>query len=124
MLPQNPNDLMEASSEYDEFTGFVEPEKQIEQDLKDSEAIVEDGNLFRSLTAHPAWKILEEFSNNEIKSLHGALVQATELKRIRKLQAMIEALNLLPLIVDKVLSDSDKAAELINDYLKSEPKLG
>ena len=114
-------DLESNFPDFEEETGFVSPEELEQQDFKQNQDIASDGELLKGLKQHAGWKLLEAYLTCETDALLKQLVVEDNSKIIRKLQAMISALRLLPIIVDKVLIDADKAEQAVKQYLTDEP---
>ncbi len=126
MLPNDPknragdaDDSVDVYELLDEDTGFPQPEHLEVDDLAATQEVLRTANYLTEMESTTGWAILTGFLGEEINTLLYQLRRERDQDKIRRLQCLIESLELLPQIVDKLKGEAAKAQEVLNAYTMS-----
>lgn len=103
----------------DPDTGFADPDHLTIDDLAATQEVLQTANYLQELQATVGWGIVMGFIGEEVNSLLFQLRKERDLERIRRIQCLIEALELIPNVVEKLKLEAAKAQEVLNQYTLS-----
>ncbi len=103
----------------DEDTGFPAPEQLATDDVAATQDLINTGCYLQEMEQTTGWALLMAFVGEEVNSLLGQLKKERDLNQITRLQALIEALELLPKITEKLKTSAKAAQEVLNQYTLS-----
>lgn len=106
----NPND-------YDQDTGLLLEDKQIEQTVRDAEKVLEQRNAFVELKSTRGWAILEQFVQNLVRQLTNDLKLERDFEKIKRLQSEIIAFETLFNIIEVSFEDAKEAEKKLNEIV-------
>lgn len=114
-----PEDNIDVQYNVDTETGFADPESVLIDDVAANNEVIRTANYLQEMQDTVGWNILMGFVGEEINSLLVQLRKEDGINKIRRLQCLIESLELLPKIVDKLKDSAAKAQEVLNLYTTS-----
>ncbi len=101
---------------YDEDTGFPDPEAMHVDDIAATQDLISTAGHLEEMEATTGWALLLAFLGEEVNSVLGKLRTAKDIDEVRRLQALVEALELFPKIVENLKSKAVQASQVLAEY--------
>ncbi len=108
-------DYTDLEIEYDEDTGFPVAESFNVDDLAATQDVISAANHLESMESTPGWAILMGYLGEEINS-QLAILRMARGDQVVRTQCLLEALELLPKIVEGLKKSAISASQVLAQY--------
>lgn len=101
----------------DNITGFpTDEEKNLADHQKASTDLVQSLQVDKMMETE-GWQILSSFMDNAIETHTGQLVYEKDPEKLRRLQALVQALTFLPRVIQQLKLDGEQAKQMLNSFV-------
>lgn len=116
----NPQANESLLDEFDDETGVLKDEIEVERTVKGLEKVLYQANAFQQMKSTEGWGLVEKFITETVSQLTKELIIEQNFENIKRKQSEIIAFQGILNIIEESFGDADKAYEQLNTLNRPE----